>query len=114
LIFFLLVSFVTSLVKNFDSVSISVFVGLPQDLLARVLDTGRLILDEAVIFDRIIRWGYAQLGRPAPASTHKINICQDEPLVLLLNPLLPPRVLLTKRNRQTLLGLNPFHVSSLV
>lgn len=94
--------------------SLSRFFEIPQDLLARVLDTGQLILDESVIFDRIIRWGYAHLGRPAPLSTDKINICHDEELVQLLAPLLPPRVLLTKRNRQTLLGLNPFHVSSLV
>lgn len=90
---------VNFLVDNFDVLPLARFIQTPEPLLAKALNTGRLVLDESVIFDRLIRWGYAKLGRPAPQATIDINISRDPELARTLAPLLPPRVLLTRRNK---------------
>jgi len=100
--------------ERFDTLELPIFCAMPKELLRRVLNTGNLLLDESVIFDRLIRWGLAQLKRPQPKSTIGIRICNDAELRACLEELLPPRVLFTKRNKKTLLGMDPFSIHELV
>ena len=102
------------LCANYDMIPLEEFIKLPQQNLFDALNSGMLDQDEEVIFDRVIRWGYAKLGRPQPESTLNVRIGSDEELRKLLEPLLPPSTLFSIRNKKTLLGANVFNLAELV
>ncbi len=107
-------SVVDFVVDHFDSIAQEWFVKMPKLLLQKALNTGQLQLDESVIFDRIIRWGFNSLGRIQPQETRNIRILDDAALRFVLADLLPPRVLFTQRNKKTLLGIDPFSINELI
>lgn len=99
---------------RFESYPAHAFFGLPRELLQRVLEPGELDVDEDVVIQRLISWGYAQLGRQQPRDPSRIRIPHDSELMDALASLLPPNALMTRRNRMALLGLNPFAMSELM
>ena len=100
--------------ENYDLIPLEEFIKLPQQNLFDALNSGMLDQDEEIIFDRVIRWGYARLGRQQPESTLNVRIGSDEELREILEPLLPPSTLFSIRNKKTLLGANVFNLAELV
>lgn len=100
--------------QRFESFPLTRFLSLPRDLLVRVLERGEIDAEEEVVFERLIRWGFAQLGRAQLADTSRIRIAHDAELQRTLDGMLPPTVLMTKRNKRALLGYNPFSMQELL
>ncbi len=99
---------------HFETMPTHAFVRLPRELLRRVLDSGELEVDEAIIVARLVRWGCQQLGRAQLADVSRVRIATDEALLGALEGLLPPSVVLSRRNKRALLGCNPFMMQELL
>lgn len=105
---------VAFVIEHFETMPTYSFVRLPRELLRRVLDSGELEVDEAIIVARLVRWGYQHLGRAQLADVSHVRIANDDALLGALQGLLPPSVVLSRRNKRALLGCNPFAMQELL
>ena len=104
------VEFVT---ENFEVIPVHDFVEFDKELVSGVMNSGLLLSDEEVIFDRIIRWGYHRLNREPLKQTKEVQIAKDDELYECISVMLPPNSLFSQRNKKTLMGRDIFHLQQL-
>lgn len=89
------------------------FNSLPRGLLCRMVTEG-IDAEHDAILARLVRWGYHALGRPPPRDVSRIRIADDSDLQRVLAGLLPPTVVMSRRNKLALLGRTPLQLPGLV